>query len=77
MTAAALLPLLHRADEKASYDQLRTWVVAQAVRNTLQTFHGCPAFHPDNPASGIAGGAGGARTHDRRIMSSTAPRTDP
>ena len=52
MTAAALLPLLHRADEKISYEQLRTWIVAQAVRNTLQTFHGCPAFDPDDPASG-------------------------
>ena len=52
MTAAALLALLHRADEKISYEQLRTWVVAQAVRNALQMFHGCPAFDPDDPASG-------------------------
>ena len=26
--------------------------MAQAVRNALQTFHGCPAFNPDDPASG-------------------------
>jgi hypothetical protein len=52
MTAAALLALLKRADEKISYEQLRTWVVAQAVHNALQTFHGCPAFDPDDPASG-------------------------
>ena len=52
MTAAALLALIKRADEKISYEQLRTWVVAQAVRNALQTFHGCPAFDPDNPGSG-------------------------
>jgi hypothetical protein len=52
MTAAALLALLNRADEKTSYQQLRTWVVALAVRNELQRFHGCPAFDPDDPASG-------------------------
>jgi hypothetical protein len=52
MTAAALLALLKHTDEKTSYEQLRTWVVAQAVRNALQTFHGCPAFDPDDPASG-------------------------
>jgi hypothetical protein len=52
MTAAALLALLHRTNENISYEQLRTWVVAQAVHNALQTFHGCPAFDPDDPASG-------------------------
>ena len=52
MTAAALLALLKHTDEKTSYEQLRTWVVAQAVRNALQTFHGCPAFDPDDPAGG-------------------------
>ena len=51
MTAAALLTLIERADEKISYEQLRTWVVAQAVRNALQTFHGCWAFDPDDPGS--------------------------
>jgi hypothetical protein len=52
MTAAALLALLRRADEKTSYEQLRTWVVAQAIRNALQTFHGWRAFDPDAPDSG-------------------------
>ena len=52
MTAAALLALLNRADEKTSYEQLRTWVVAQAVHNALQTFRNCPALNPDDPASG-------------------------
>src|SRR5579859_3814618 len=49
MTAAALLVLLGRADEKISYEQLRTWIVAQAVRNALQRFHGRRALDPDNP----------------------------
>ncbi len=52
MTATALLALLHRPDEKISYEQLRTWVVAQALHDALQTFQGCPAFDPDDPASG-------------------------
>jgi hypothetical protein len=51
MTAAALLALLNRADERTSYERLRTWVVAQTVHNVLQTFHGYPAFDPDDPAS--------------------------
>jgi hypothetical protein len=52
MTAAAMLALLGRSDDKTSYEQLRTWIVAQAVRNALQAFHGCWAFDPDNPGSG-------------------------
>jgi hypothetical protein len=52
MTAADLLTLIERADEEISYEQFRTWVVAQAVRNALQTFHGCWAFDPDDPGSG-------------------------
>ena len=52
MTAAALLALLGLADEKISYEQLRTWIVAQAIRNALQTFHGPCAFDPDDPDSG-------------------------
>ena len=52
MTAAALLALIRRADEKISYEQLRTWVVSQAIRNALQTFHGDCAFDPDHPESG-------------------------
>ena len=52
MTAAALLTLIKRADEKISYEQLRTWVVTQAIRNALQAFHGACAFDPDDPGSG-------------------------
>ena len=52
MTATEVLTLIERADEKISYEQFRTWVVAQAVRNALQTFHGCWAFDPDDPGSG-------------------------
>jgi hypothetical protein len=52
MTAAALLAVLGHADETISYEQLRTWIVAQAVRNALQTFHGRRAFDPDHPDSG-------------------------
>jgi hypothetical protein len=51
MTAAALLAVLNHADERTSYERLRTWVVAQAVHNALETFHGYPAFDPDEPAS--------------------------
>ena len=52
MTAADFLSLLQRADDEISYGQFRTWVVAQAVRNALQAFHGCWAFDPDDPGSG-------------------------
>ena len=52
MTAAALLARIRRTGRKPRYEQLRTWVVAQAVHNALQTFHGRPAFNPDDPSSG-------------------------
>jgi len=53
MTTADLLALIERAaGRKPGNEQFRTWVVAQAVRNALQTFHGCWAFDPDNPVSG-------------------------
>jgi hypothetical protein len=52
MTATEVPILVERADEKISYEQFRTWVVAQAVRNALQTFHGHWAFDPDDPGSG-------------------------
>jgi hypothetical protein len=51
MTAATFLAHLKHADETISYEQFRTWVVAQAIHEALQTFHGCPAFDPDNPVS--------------------------
>ena len=52
MTTADLLTLVECDDGKISHQEFRTWVVAQAVRNALQTFHGCWAFDPDNPGSG-------------------------
>jgi hypothetical protein len=52
MTAADLLALIERAGHKITYEQFRTWVVAQSVRNALQAFHGGRAFDPDNPGSG-------------------------
>jgi hypothetical protein len=52
MTSADLLALIERAGHKLTYEQFRTWVVTQSVRNELQTFHGGWAFDPDNPGSG-------------------------
>ncbi len=48
MATADLLALIECADD---YGRFRTWIVAQAVRNALQTFHGRWAFDPDNPDS--------------------------
>ncbi len=52
MATADLLALIERPGHRLTYEQFRTWIVAQAVRNALQTFHGCCAFDPDNPGSG-------------------------
>jgi hypothetical protein len=52
MTTADLLALIEDADGKVGYQRFRTWVVAQSVRNALQTFHGCCAFDPDDSGSG-------------------------
>ena len=52
MTTTDLLALTERAGHKLTYEHFRTWVVAQSVRNALQTFHGGCAFDPDNPGSG-------------------------
>jgi len=52
VTAADLPALVERGDRKTSHEQFRTWVVAQAVRNALQTFHDCWGLDPDNPRSG-------------------------
>ena len=52
MTTADLLALIERADHKLTFEHFRTWVVAQSVRNALETFHGGWAFDPDNPGSG-------------------------
>ena len=52
MTTADPLGRIECANRKISYEQFRTWVVAQSVRNALETFHGGWAFDPDNPGSG-------------------------
>jgi hypothetical protein len=71
MTAAALLALLNRADEKLTYEQLRTWVVTQAVHNALKRFRGGPAFDLDNPASG----EGFVSEGQMRVLNITIRRT--
>jgi hypothetical protein len=52
MMTTDLLTLICGADRTFTYEQFRTWVVAQSVRNALETFHGGWAFDPDNPGSG-------------------------
>jgi len=52
VTTADVPALVERGDGKTSHEQFRTWVVAQAVRNALQTFHDCWGLDPDNPRSG-------------------------
>ena len=52
MMTTDLLALIEGADRTFTYEQFRTWVVAQSVRNALETFHGDWAFDPDNPGSG-------------------------
>jgi len=52
MTTTDLLALIERVGHQPTYEQFRTWVVAQTVRNALQTFHGGWAFDPNNPGSG-------------------------
>ena len=51
MTATDLPGLIECADGKNGYERFRTWVVAQAIRNALQAFHGDSAFDPDDPGS--------------------------
>jgi hypothetical protein len=52
MTTANPLDRIECANRKISYEQFRTWVVAQSVRNALETFHGGWAFDPDHLDSG-------------------------
>jgi hypothetical protein len=52
MMTADPMARIKGSDGKISYQQFRTWVVAQSVRNALETFHGGWAFDPDNPGSG-------------------------
>ena len=52
MTTADMLACIEQVAGKINYEQFRTWVVAQSVRNALEPFHGSRAFDPDNPAGG-------------------------
>ena len=52
MITTDLLALIEGADKTFTHEQFRTWVVAQSVRNALETFHGGWAFDPDHPGSG-------------------------
>ena len=52
MTIADLLAHIEHSDAGVGYEQIRTWVVAQSVRNALQAFHGFWAFDPDDPDCG-------------------------
>ncbi|HYB19264.1 MAG TPA: hypothetical protein VEF71_27860 [Streptosporangiaceae bacterium] len=70
MMIANLLAHIDDADGTAGYEQIRTWVVAQAVRNALQTFHGFWAFDPDNPDSG----AGFISDGQMRVLNITVRR---
>jgi len=64
MTTADLLACIEQVAGKISYEQFRTWVVAQSVRNALEPFHGSRAFDPDNPA----GGAGFISDDQMRVL---------
>jgi hypothetical protein len=39
------------AGRPITYEQMETWVVAQAVRNELEAFHGGGAADPENPGN--------------------------
>jgi len=70
MMSADMLALILGAGGKAGYERFRTWVVAQSVRNALQTFHGCCAFDPDDPGSG----AGFISDSQMRVLNITIRR---
>jgi hypothetical protein len=52
MTISHLLAHTENSDAAVCDEQIRTWVVAQSVRNALQAFHGFWAFDPDDPGTG-------------------------
>jgi hypothetical protein len=70
MTITDLLAHIADSDTEAGYEQIRTWVVAQSVRNALQTFHGFWAFDPDDPGSG----AGFISDRQMRVLNITIRR---
>jgi hypothetical protein len=50
MTTADLLALIERAGHKLTFGHFRTWVVAQSVRNALQTLR---MDRENNPGSQV------------------------
>jgi hypothetical protein len=66
-----MLALIQRSEGKLSYKQLRTWVVAQSVRNALDTFHGCWGFDPDDP---VSAGQGFISDGQMRVLNITVRR---
>ena len=70
MTTADLLVHTECADGSVRYERFRTWVVAQSVRNALETFHGSWAFDPDDPGSG----AGFISDSQMRVLNITIRR---
>ncbi|HXZ73307.1 MAG TPA: hypothetical protein VEH31_20860 [Streptosporangiaceae bacterium] len=70
MMSADMLALIEGAAGKVGYERFRTWVVAQSVRNALQTFHGGCAFDPDDPGSG----AGFISDSQMRVLNITIRR---
>jgi hypothetical protein len=64
MMIADLLAHIEDCDAEGGYERVRTWVVAQSVRNALQTFHGYWAFDPDDPD----GGAGFISDAQMRVL---------
>ena len=70
MMTADRLARIKGTDGKISLEQFRTWVVAQSVRNALETFHGVWAFDPDHPESG----EGFISDHQMRALNITIRR---
>jgi hypothetical protein len=66
-----MLTLIQRSEGTLSYEQFRTWVVAQSVRNALETFHGCWGFDPDDP---VSGGQGFISDGQMRVLNITVRR---
>jgi hypothetical protein len=70
MIIANMLAHIEDCDAEVGYEQVRTWVVAQSVRNALQAFHGFWAFDPDD----LGCGAGFISDGQMRVLNITIRR---
>jgi hypothetical protein len=70
MMITNLLARIEDSDTKSGFEQIRTWVVAQSVRNALQAFHGYWAFDPDD----LDSGAGFISDGQMRVLNITIRR---